>query len=176
MTDRVVGSNAGNGPATTETTGGLRRRTETIYAASTTYIPILVEFDVSVWNRKATYAIAKVTKYLEVKQYNRRYLIATRYDLKHEIRAGKLVVYGTAPIGSLITITYRTGSHRSASEFWTKVFIVAADGLRELKLPSRQTMVQVEAYFLTRSIYQSNYDPTFWLTAILVENSLLSLK
>jgi hypothetical protein len=146
----------------------------TIWGAEPQKVPIRLEYEVSIDNPRATAKAARVYTSLQIQQFKRVYLTANYYELHTELvptapSRRLLVVTGTAPIGAIVQVYYRTGT-----EEWTKLYLVGEDGLIELKKPTGATRSKVEAKFTNDGVLESNFG--FWLAGILAENDLMQLE
>jgi len=133
-------------------------------------VPILIEAQFPIVNRKAT--SHEVQVYVGLKLYQGKkgvYLIAEKWRNTN-----------TAPVGALVYLYYRTGSHKRAYNKYEQLFVVAPVGERKvilkdragdkdvetrvinlvpLELLSEEVKREVEAEILNKKWLPSEYDP-----------------
>ena len=133
-------------------------------------VPILIEANFPVVNRKAT-SYEKIV-YVGLNLYQGRkgvYLVARKWRDAN-----------TAPVGAILYIDYRTGSHKHTYNHYTQFFVVAPVGERKVVLKDRkgnqdiearilnlvpleeipeEVKREIEAEILNRKLLPSEYDP-----------------
>jgi hypothetical protein len=101
-------------------------------------VPVLVEANFPVFNRKATSYVIYVYTGLGLYQGKKGvYLVARKWRNAN-----------TAPIGSIVYLDYSTGSHKHTHNHYVQFFVVAPVGERKVMLKDRKGNQDIEARIL----------------------------
>jgi hypothetical protein len=147
---------------------------EILFRVEGEYIPVAFSAKVEEGNPKRTRAEAVVYTGLIIKQFKHPYLIAMSKKADVSWRQGTLEFTTTAMVGSVIYVSYETGSWKNVYQSFVMYLLathadetsttiqavnVTLKNLQPLEKPDKMTLAELEAEIRNKGWMLSKYDP-----------------